>query len=47
LDLNGSILKTMTLKGCFPALVGGIEFDMNSQIYNTFSVKLSYDYFTG
>jgi hypothetical protein len=47
LDANGNALKQMTLKGCFPNIVGGIEFDMNSQIYNTFSVKLSYDYFIG
>jgi hypothetical protein len=37
----------MILKGCFPALIGPVEFDMSSQIYNTFSVKLSYDFFTG
>lgn len=44
-DLNGNTIKNMRLIGCYPSIVGPIDFDMGSQVYNTFVVKMAYDYF--
>lgn len=47
LDLNGTIIKTMILKGCWPALVGPVQFNMKENTFNTFGVRMNYDYYTG
>jgi hypothetical protein len=47
LNLNGSVIKTMLLKGCWPALVGPVQFNMKENTFNTFAVRMNYDYYTG
>jgi hypothetical protein len=46
LGLDGNVLKTMNLVGCWPVTVTPISFNMTQNVYNSFAVKLSYDYFT-
>jgi len=47
LDLNGNPIKEIELVGCWPMSVTPISFNMNSNVYNSFGVRLSYDYFRG
>ena len=44
LDLNGSIIKTFTMHGCWPKTVSAIDHNMtNRNFLNTFSVVMLYD----
>jgi len=45
LDMNGNVLKTINLNGCWPATITPIEFNMKENTYNTFGVRLNYDFF--
>lgn len=44
LDINGDVIKTFELLGCWPKSVGDIDFNMTRRNFlNTFSVILLYD----
>jgi len=44
LDLNGDIIKTFTMNGCWPKTVSAIDHNMtNRNFLNTFSVVMLYD----
>lgn len=44
LDLNGDIIKTFTMNGCWPKTVSDIDFNMTRRNFlNTFSVVMLYD----
>jgi hypothetical protein len=45
LDMNGNVIKTIELNGCWPATITPIEFNMKENTYNTFGVRLNYDFF--
>lgn len=45
LDLNGNVIKSINLYGCWPATITPIEFNMKENTYNTFGVRLNYDRF--
>lgn len=45
LDLNGSVLRTITLFNCWPEQVTALNLDMTSANYATFTVNLVFDYY--
>jgi len=47
LDLNGTTpIRKITLYNCWPSQVGGINLDMSSPNQSTFSVTMTFDYYT-
>lgn len=44
LDLNGNVLKTITLYKCWPSVVGDIKLDMGEPGFVGFSSTLTFDY---
>lgn len=44
LDLNGNVLKTITLYKCWPSVVGEIKLDMGEAGFVGFSTTLTFDY---
>lgn len=45
LNLNGNILRTLTLKNCWPGQVGGILFDSSSSTQCSFAVTMIFDWY--
>lgn len=45
LDLNGGVLRTITLFNCWPEQVTALNLDMTSANYATFTVNLVFDYY--
>lgn len=45
LDLNENILRTITLKNCWPSQVGGLLFDSTSSSQSSFSVTMVFDWY--
>lgn len=43
---NNDIVRQITLYGCWPSQIGGINLDMSSPNQSTFNVTLTYDYYT-
>lgn len=44
LDLNGDLLKTITLYKCWPSVVGEMELNMGDAGFSSFSATLTFDY---
>lgn len=46
LDLNGNVLKTITLYKCWPSVVGELNLNMGEAGFVGFSATLTFDYIT-
>lgn len=44
LDLNGSPIKKITLRSCWPSTVSALQFNMAETGFNSFAVRMNYNY---
>ncbi len=44
LDLNGTPIKKITLRSCWPGLVSALQFNMAETGFNSFAVRMNYNY---
>jgi hypothetical protein len=44
LDLDGSPIKTITLRSCWPGFISPLQFNMAETGFNSFAVRLNYNY---
>lgn len=44
LDLGGAVIKTITLRSCWPGFISPLQFNMADTGFNSFAVRLNYNY---